>query len=245
MTAQPTAILASSETPTPSESCRALANADVPPREVIATCSCEPSEGLLSRRSSATAATSCPALSAADQFARLRSRSSRSARPDSIPTSGSAALRAATLARVRQRACAAGIRQPEMTPRSRALGWPDAAGHALPGHLRLRPSPFASPASGAKCWAMSSRSIPTNLSSTTRRGRRASTRPVWVRGCSSSASPRARSSRTGCTSTYGPAPDSWARNASPSWNAEGDRLEGTRRHACSSCSWRTRRTSRA
>src|SRR6185437_8042329 len=58
---------------------------------------------------------------------------------------------------------------------------------------------------------------------------------VWAHGCSSSASPKARSSRTGCILTCGSAPGSWVKNAWPRLRPNAHGWSRSARCACGCC----------
>ena len=113
-------------------------------------------------------------------------------------------------------------------------------------------NPSASPASGARCWGTSyrrpRRGSPPGTTSIARcrLSVRVQRSPAlipraWARGCSSSASPKARSSRTGCTLTCGPAPGSWVRSAWPRSRPSAHDWSRSARYACGCCCrWRQR-----
>jgi hypothetical protein len=104
-------------------------------------------------------------------------------------------------------------------------------------------NPSGSPGSGARCWGTSHRrprrALPAGTPSIARCRRRnaihgspALTPPARGRDCSSSAFPKARSSRTGCTSTCGSAPGSSAMSAWPHWRPNAPGWSPSARSAC-------------
>ena len=126
------------------------------------------------------------------------------------------------------------------------LGWPDGVGQAVPGHLRLRGTrarrSLLVRGAGVRRTAAAGglrhlgRLRPLAAAGAAGFGVRVRrSHRAWARGCSSSASPRARSSRTGCTSTCGSAPGSWARSAWPRSRPSAHDWSRSARRACSCC----------